>query len=166
MNDEQYYQSISDYCKRVVYPLPPPLKTLKGYDNYEYAQWWKYFCDNGHLNKYLRTVAQQDKIYRYLITFTLKPEAVHQAEEAEAFVREQSKRVALKWLSFTYVKELTKQGAPHFHCAVETTQALKKNRFEYYAKKFGFVDISKTRGQTIQEALTYISKEGQPIKLI
>lgn len=107
------------------------------------------------------------KTHRYLITFTLKPDAVNKSKEAEDYVVSQAKRQnALGINQMHYVVEKTKQGVPHFHVVLETDTPLKKNRFQYYEKLFGHVDISKTKGTTIDEGLNYISKESKPIKLV
>lgn len=106
------------------------------------------------------------KKYIYLITFTLSTDNVAKEELAEEFIREQPKRKALSLLTWVMVKEYTKKGVPHWHCVVESYKPIKKNRFEYYAKKFGFVDISRTKGQTRQEALQYISKDEEPEVLL
>lgn len=109
---------------------------------------------------------KEKKKYIYMLTFTLKPEAVGKAKEAEDFVRAQADRKALGITSYSYVKELTKAGVPHFHAVIETEIPLKKNRFQYYEKIYGKVDFSRTKGQTNQEALEYISKDSVPIVLL
>lgn len=103
--------------------------------------------------------------YRYLLTFTLKPESVDKADTAEEYIKTQTDREALKIVSFAYVKELTKNKVPHWHAVIETEIPVKRNRFQYYEKLFGHVDISRTKGQTTQEALNYISKDSPPIVL-
>lgn len=106
------------------------------------------------------------KRYIYLLTFTLDVKKCEQYELAEEYIKGQVKRSALKIKQFHYVKEFHKSGVPHFHVAIETLKPLKKDRFNYYIKKFGNLDISRTKAQTIQEALNYISKDNVPIKLI
>lgn len=110
--------------------------------------------------------ARTSKKYIYLITFTLSKQNIDKSDLAEQFIREQPNRTALHLLSWVMVKEYTKKGTPHWHCVVESYKPIKKNRFDYYCKKFGFVDISRTKGQTPQEAYQYISKDGEPEVLL
>lgn len=114
---------------------------------------------------FLDTRDKAKDTYKYLVTFTLKPDAVEDADKAELYIHSQADREMLKICAMSYVKELTKAGVPHFHAVIETSKPLKRNRFQYYEKLFGHVDISRTKGQTTQEALNYISKENHPIKL-
>lgn len=100
------------------------------------------------------------KKYLYLITFTLRDAT--KAEKAEAYIREQVNRSHLDLTRWIMAKEHTKKGTPHWHCAVESRKPIKKNRFQYYEKLFGFIDVSRTKGQNLQEALQYISKESVP----
>lgn len=130
-----------------------------------------WFMNPLHRRLFWRYADQQQgllKSYRYLMTFTLKP-SLHgdndSYEQAEKYIKDQVHREALGILEYYYIKELTKKGTPHWHVAISTSKPLKKNRVQYYEKKFGHVDLSRTKGQTLQEALNYMSKEGQPIKL-
>lgn len=100
------------------------------------------------------------KKYRYLITFTLRELSL--AKDAEQYIRDQSKRTHLDLLRWVLAKEHTKKGTPHWHCAVESRKPIKKNRFQYYERLYGFVDVSRTKGQNLDEALQYISKESTP----
>lgn len=110
----------------------------------------------------------QEKRYFYLITFTTDPTKVkvEDEEEVEKFIISQADRTALQFTNFYYVKENHKSGRSHWHCAVQTKKPLKKDRFNYYQKIYGNVDLSRTKAQTIQEALNYISKDGVPNQLI
>lgn len=160
LHDIEWHKQLTIYCTTTGIEPPPPYKP-----ELDYCLWWKRFCEAGHFKAMLKRTSKP-KIYRYLITFTLKPDAVDKADDAEFLVVSQAERKALGFLSFVYVRELTKAGVPHFHCAVETDRILKKDRFNYYIKTYGSVDISPTKAQTIQEALNYISKEAQPKRLI
>lgn len=106
------------------------------------------------------------KKYFYLITFTLDPSKKCTEKEAEAFIHAQAQRQALKIKQFYVSKEKHKSGKPHWHVAIETLKPLKKDRFNYYIKKFGNIDLSRSKAQTISESLNYISKDVEPSKLI
>lgn len=133
----------------------------------------KYFTDETFL-KLLRKRILKDakKAHRYLITFTINPSlntdinAEELEDIIEQFVEAQAERSALGITYFAYSKEYTKAGRAHWHCVVVTTKPLPKNRFQYYTKTYGHVDISKTKVTTTLEALDYISKDVAPKVLI
>lgn len=107
--------------------------------------------------------------YIYLVTFTLRPEhhdstVIH--DMAQQHIEGIAKRDALLLEYFSYSKEHTKAGVPHWHAVLVSKNSIKKNRFQYYEKLFGNVDISRTKGQSHQPAIDYISKETIPIVLI
>lgn len=109
------------------------------------------------------------KKYIYLVTFTLRPE--HHEDEiihklAQSHIEGIAKRDALLLTYFSFVKEHTKAGVPHWHAVIVSENPIKKNRFQYYEKLYGNIDISRTKGQTTQPAIDYISKEGIPTILI
>lgn len=110
---------------------------------------------------------KDQKKYCYLVTFTLKPEiGDDQVDEIENYIKAQFKRTPLKVDEAHIVRELTKKGKPHWHVVVQTSIPLLKNRFAYYKKIYGFIDISKTKCQTLDNGLEYISKSGTPEKVV
>lgn len=106
------------------------------------------------------------KRYFYLLTFTLRDEAMDLINNAEQYIIKQASRKALKFVQFYYVKEFHKSGKPHWHVSCETLKPLKKDRFNYYTKLYGHVDLSRTKAQTMDEALNYISKSSKPTKIL
>lgn len=117
--------------------------------------------------KYLKNTTSRR--YYYMLTFTIDATKGNTEEfysAAEKIVKETAERSALQLLQFQYVKELTKKGIPHWHALVVTKKPLKKDRFNYYIKKFGNIDISKNRAQQSTEILNYISKISEPIVLL
>jgi len=162
MNTDEELLEMYDFVKLVCtkYNLELPEST----DAVDIGLWLSKSANFAH---YTSTIKKAKlKRYIYLVTFTLKPDAINEAAKAEQYVIQQVARSALHLVSFVYVKELTKQGVPHWHCVVETTEPLKKNRFAYYEKLYGHVDLSRTKGQTTHEALAYISKDGDPVVLL
>ncbi len=105
------------------------------------------------------------KYYYYLITFTLK-ENHKDYTLIENYILGQVERKALHIVEAHYTKELTKKGRPHWHVAVKSEKCIPKNRFNYYEKKYGKIDISKSVTNTIDESINYINKENQSITLI
>lgn len=101
----------------------------------------------------------KDKVivkYIYMITFTLSDKKHY--DKAKEYIYRQHERKALKILHYHVVEELTKKGIPHWHTAVESEKPLKKDRFNFYTKTYGFVDLSRTKAQTIDSCLNYMSK--------
>lgn len=118
----------------------------------------KLFIDSQFLKVLQKVMKEQEKKkYFYLLTFTLKPEA--DADKAEAYIRRVPERAPLQVTRCDLVKEHTKKGVAHWHMSVITTKALKKDRFSYYAQKFGHLDISKNKAQIYDEMLEYMTKE-------
>lgn len=105
------------------------------------------------------------KSYFYLITFTVKP-SFTDYDTVRDFVKSQAQRKALKFKQFYFSEEKHKSGVPHWHCAVQTEKPLKRDRFNFYVRKYGHVDVSRTNVQTIQESLNYISKDTEPERLL
>ncbi len=107
------------------------------------------------------------RYYCYLITFTLtkmySPDAL---ETIKKYVISQMKRPALRIKEAHYVQELTKNGIPHWHFSVKSEKYIAKNRFNYYEKKYGFVDISKSVSNSLDESLNYINKVSPSVKII
>lgn len=117
-------------------------------------------------NKYVDAFSNE-KVYRYLLTFTLKPEAVSKSEQAQAWLYKQAERRDTLGIRRMFIaRETTKKNVPHWHVAIETSKPLKADRFHYYRSLYGYVDLSRTKAQTIQEALNYISKESVPVELV
>lgn len=135
--------------------------------DYEWAL--KYVVDpefSKQYKKYIKSLER--KKYYYMVTFTIDPNKVppEMFPSAQLYIEDQVKREnVLKIEEYEYVVEYTQQGIPHYHVSIVTTKPLFKNRFQYYTKKYGHVDISRSKQTSTQEALNYMSKVGIPIKL-
>ncbi len=119
-------------------------------------------------NELVRQVKDKEKKkYYYLITFTLKAKPSEEDEKKiEKYILSQMKRKALRISKADYVKEYTKEGVAHWHIAVEAGKYIAKNRFNYYIKQYGYIDISKTKIQSRSEMLNYINKTDKSIKIL
>lgn len=117
------------------------------------------------LKKYVDFV--QRKSYYYLITWTINKNICTKSEsDVDAYIRDQHRRAPLQITSAYLCKEYTKKGVPHWHSSVITKTPLKKDRFNYYRKTIGNIDISKTKHNSNLESLNYISKSTIPEQLI
>ncbi len=107
------------------------------------------------------------KYYYYMITFTLKDSIkdLGLIKTIQKFIEGQVLRPALRIKEAHIVKELTKKGQAHWHVAVKAEQYIAKNRFNYYQKNYGNIDVSKNHGNTMTEMLNYMNKDNQSTKL-
>lgn len=106
------------------------------------------------------------KIYSYMVTFTLDPKKNADPEKAQAFIHLQAKRVALNIKKAWVSTEHHEDGRLHWHMYIQCTKALRSDAFKYYQTRFGNVDLSKSKYNSEADALSYITKETDPILLI
>lgn len=134
----------------------------------------KYGSNEVHnsFKKYYKQKEIQNRKYIYMLTFTVS-ETLHKkiseelADEIEEYLRAIEKRKSvLKIIKFSLVREYHKNGRPHWHALIETLKCLKKDRFNYYIKKYGFIDISRNKAQTDTEIINYLHKSGTVIDII
>jgi len=100
----------------------------------------------------------------YMLTFTLRE--MKDADSARAYIYRQHERPALEMVEYAVSEELTKKKMPHWHALIVCKKLLKKDRFNYYEKKFGFIDFSRNRHNNSDDVLKYISKENKPTVLM
>lgn len=120
------------------------------------------------LCKYIKEY-RKDKLkkhYYYLITFSKSPECSKEDDELELFIISQAKRPALHIVDASYTKEYTKNGVAHWHLSVKSSKYIAKNRFNYYVKNFGFVDVSSSTVNSRDESLNYINKDSVSTDII
>lgn len=111
--------------------------------------------------------ALKKNYYYYLITFTLNKNInPDQYDQIEKFIISQALRPALKIVEAHYAREYTKKGIAHWHMAIKSTKFIAKNRFNYYIKNYGNIDISKSTNKSLEESINYINKEQQSIQII
>lgn len=124
------------------------------------------FADNHYCSLLSKALKERDlKSYRYMITFTLDPSKYPDVTETilhsvEEFIEGQGRRQGLSIIHYAYVRESHQNGRPHWHASIITTKPLKKDRFNYYIKKYGNIDLSKSKSTNKWEALDYLSKSG------
>lgn len=109
------------------------------------------------------------KTYNYMVTFTLDPAKVPDPnlEDIETYIKSQFFRVPLKVLRASIILEGDGiETHYHWHVAVETAKSLAKDRFHYYDKKYGWVDIRPSKVSNFDDALNYMSKDNLPIHFI
>lgn len=122
-------------------------------------------CTHPTFLSYIKRKFDITKSHRYMITFTLKDDG-YDDNEVKDYIIKQLKREPLQIHEAYLCHELTKKGRSHWHAAVTSSRTLKKDRFHYYIKKYGNIDISKTRAQNLEETKNYLSKDSMAIKII
>ena len=106
-----------------------------------------------------------NKNYMYLVTFTVDKKKVKKPnyDSIEKYIKKQFQRSPLKVTKAQIVREGNgKDKHIHWHVAVQTAIPLKKDRFHYYIRKYGNIDISKSKTNSYEELQNYISKENTP----
>ncbi len=115
-------------------------------------------------------LSKKDKInqrYYYLITFTLNEENKDiDPKLVNQYIISRLAGSGLQIEKAHLVQEVTQQGRPHWHVAVIAKKYISKDRFKYYANKFGFIDISKNHSQNYDTMLKYISKSNTAKQII
>lgn len=109
------------------------------------------------------------KEYMYLVTFTIdtKKYTEKNYDEIKKYIIKQFQRKPLQVTKAQIVQEGNgKDKHIHWHVAVHTMTPLKKDRFHYYIKKYGNIDISKSKSNSYDELQNYISKEVVPIDIV
>lgn len=104
-----------------------------------------------------RLFAKKGK-YKYFITFTLKSKDLYEKAKELVYAIGQRKE-ALTITKFEIVEETTKQGMPHWHVLVHSEKCIKKNRFNTYTQKYGFIQIKPITTANDDEIINYINKE-------
>jgi len=119
------------------------------------------------LEEFIAIVKDHRKeLFCYLVTFTLKPSIQPtEYDKIQQYIISQFRRPPLKVVEAHIVREMTQNNVAHWHVAVSTNKWLKKDRLNYYIKKYGKVDISKSKHNSIQESMNYISKVDTPTKI-
>lgn len=146
---------------------------LKALQEGEDTEWVNTYVGRPDFHKAFKKALKGTKLkrYIYMVTYTVDPKKHPEMtdsleQEVQAFIESQGKRSALGVLRYEYVKEHHKDGRPHWHALVETSRPLKKDRFNYFVKKYGNVDIAKNKAQQNTEILNYISKVETPTRVI
>lgn len=112
------------------------------------------------------------KLYYYLLTFTLDPKKNTLSDDlydtVEEYICKQMKRQPLRVTESHIVREGSDedQKHTHWHVSVICEKHLKKDRFSYYVKLYGNIDISKSQIQSNTEHLDYMSKQNTPKRVV
>lgn len=107
------------------------------------------------------------KKYYYMYTFTLDPsKGPHDTDEVEAYIIKQFKRKPLQVTDAYIAKEGDGTGKHiHWHVSFSALKSVDISQFRYYTRKYGNIDPSESRVDSMEESLNYISKEATPARI-
>ncbi len=136
--------------------------------------YWSEIVVNNRMKEFHQQVkmflAKAEKIkqrYYYLITFTLNDENKDiDPLVVNKYIISRLAGSGLHIVKAHLVQELTQQGRPHWHVAVMAKKYISQDRFKFYAKTFGFVDISKNHSHNYETMLKYINKSNVARQII
>lgn len=123
---------------------------------------------NSNIKQYLKEQDIKNHLYRYMITFTLKEKLLPlEIYKAVKFIKAQFQdRPALQIKEAVMVQELTKNGIEHWHVVCSSKKSISKDRFNYFQKIYGNIDIKKNVHNNLWDGLNYISKTSTPETLV
>lgn len=104
-----------------------------------------------------------------MYTFTKDPQKTKDVTNKflYEYIKKQLKRTPLQIIEAHIAQEGDdKDKHVHWHVAIQTTKPLRKDRFAYYTQKYGNIDPSKSKINSISESLNYISKDSTPVRVV
>lgn len=101
---------------------------------------------------------KNQKIYKYFITFTTRPETRNSSLE---FLESQAGRESLKIIYFRYVIEHAEENL-HYHVEINSLKPLEKGDFKHWTNTRGHVDFKRITPGTEGNIRSYMEKEGVP----
>lgn len=144
----------------------------------------EFFMDNvvkkGIVDKFTKSIKEHSiakemerRGYYYMLTFTLDPKkhafTDRYYDRVEKYIRGLVNNKAWNLLFFAYVREGGDEDHKHvhWHVSIKCSKALgvMKN-IQYYKKRFGNVDKSRSKHSNNISAHKYMSKQSEPIVLL
>lgn len=119
----------------------------------------------------VKQIKGEKTYYRYMLTFTLDPKKNQFTDsfftKVESYIVKQLHRKPLGIIKAYLIREGGDNDKHvHWHSAVLTDKPLKADRFNYYKKLYGNLDLSRTKAQNLEETLNYMSKQAIPKQII
>lgn len=104
------------------------------------------------------------KIYLYMLTFTKDPkkDVTDSDDKIEKYIISVLKRTDPKELWVVREGGDKEHKHIHWHVMIQTPEYLRSERFQYYRKKYGNIDISKSHTKNPKHIFDYISKQFKP----
>lgn len=105
--------------------------------------------------------------YKYLITFTLDPKKV---DLSNVKTKDKIEKYIVNLLKttdnfrFYYVREHDDTNT-HWHCIVHRTLPMKQDVLAYYKKKYGNIDVSRSKRLADEDSMKYLGKESKIVTI-
>lgn len=114
------------------------------------------------LFKYLKNL----KTYRYMVTFTLNPKLVDvKNSQVQQVIEDYIIKQVNKHSDTAYITREHAESNCHWHVVLLRQRKFKYNEFNFYKRKYGNIDISLSKTESIEDGLKYISKENIPRRI-
>lgn len=119
-------------------------------------------------NQIKRAIRKLNEKFIYMLTFTvdLKKRTIETNEdikEIEDYIIKLIRSKSLNHILKSHlVYEIGKNGNHHWHVYAECSKCLKKDRFKTYIKRYGNVDISRSKTDNQEHIMTYMNKDNSP----
>lgn len=114
-----------------------------------------------HTSEYLKEKYKKPKEYKYMLTFTLDPKKVNLSDRAVKSKIEDYIVNLLKTSEndrFYYSREHDDSNT-HWHVIVHRKVPLRQDKLTYYKKKYGNVDVSRSKDLSDKNSFAYLGKE-------
>lgn len=120
-----------------------------------------------YLTRDAKAYYKTHKEYFYLITFTIDPKKhdvndVIFQDHTEEYIIKVCKNA--KGQNIHISKEHADSNC-HWHVSLKTTKPIKYSKFRHYKLTIGNVDISRSKQDSQENSINYISKESMPTKI-
>lgn len=123
-------------------------------------------------NQIKREIKKLNERFIYMLTFTIdtSKKTISTTDDIKQIEDYIIKLLNSKSLSHIIKSHLTyeigKSGNHHWHVYAECSRCLKKDRFKTYIKKYGNVDISRSKTNNTEHIMKYINKtqSSKPVK--
>lgn len=111
---------------------------------------------------------QPEKVYKYMITFTLDPKKVNMTDEnqknqIEKYITNLIRKPEV--LKAYYVREHSDTNT-HWHVVVHRNTALRSDYLSYFKKTYGNVHCSRSKTLDDTHSIKYLSKESEIIIIV
>lgn len=114
---------------------------------------------------------EPEKHYKYMLTFTLDPKKFNFStltvddykNDVEDYICNLMRKPETK--KCYYVREHDQTNC-HWHVVVHRTSPIRSDYLSYYKKKFGSVDVSRSKYLEDTHSIKYLSKESEIVQII
>lgn len=101
-----------------------------------------------------------------MLTFTINPKlADPKNHEVQQKIEDYIIKQVNKHSDVAYIAREHPDSNCHWHVVLLRQRKFKYNEFNYYKRKFGNLDISLSKTESIEDGLKYISKESVPRRI-